>query len=523
MVINWNSTHSAGDIERPLIPAAEYVRMSTEHQQYSTDNQSVVIRQYAERHGYTIVRTYADEGKSGLTIAGRPGLRQIIDDAESGNADFAAVLVYDVSRFGRFQDADEAASYELRLRHAGVIVQYCADQFDNDGSIPSSLIKTVKRVMAGAYSHDLSIKVFAGQANLIRLGYRQGGAAGYGLRRVLIDRTGQQKGTLDRGQQKSIATDRVVLASGPDEEVEIVRAIYRRFVQNGQNEQEIADWLNSVGKLTDLNRPWTRGTVHQILINEKYAGHNVWARTSFKLKQRHVANDPREWIRADNAFPAIVDQNIFDEAQAIISARTVRLSDEELLQKLSEILQHTGVLSGIIIDEYDDAPSSSAYRTRFGSLLRAYALVGFAPDRDYRYLEINRELRSRFPAVLQKLMLGVEACGGQIRRDARSDLLTINSEFTVSVVIARCISTSGGAPRWKLRLDTDLHPDITVAVRMNTDNVAIRDYYVLPRLDLGDAVLRLCEWNGLSLDAYRFDELDTFFNLCRRRDLRRIA
>src|SRR5215472_4126802 len=89
-----------------LIRAAEYVRMSTEHQQYSTENQSKIIRQYAEQRGMTIIRTYADAGKSGLRIDGRDALKQLIQDVETGNADFSVILVYDVSRWGRFQDAD---------------------------------------------------------------------------------------------------------------------------------------------------------------------------------------------------------------------------------------------------------------------------------------------------------------------------------------------------------------------------------------------------------------------------------
>jgi DNA invertase Pin-like site-specific DNA recombinase len=207
MVIKWNQPAGEDEAAPLKVPAAEYVRMSTEHQQYSTDNQTVAIREYAKKHGYEIIRTYADEGKSGLNLSGRPGLQQILKDVEAGDASFAAVLVYDVSRFGRFQDADEAASYELRLRKAGIVVQYCIDQFDNDGSVQSSIIKNVKRVMAGAYSHDLSIKVFAGQAHLIRLGYRQGGAAGFGLRRMLVDQSGHPKGELLRG---SIRASRLI-------------------------------------------------------------------------------------------------------------------------------------------------------------------------------------------------------------------------------------------------------------------------------------------------------------------------
>ena len=171
--------------KRPAtVRAAQYVRMSTEHQQYSTENQADAIRQYAEQRGIEIVRTYADEGKSGLRIDGRDALKQLIEDVESGTADFNVILVYDVSRWGRFQDADESAYYEYICKRAGIAVQYCAEQFENDGSPVSTIVKGVKRAMAGEYSRELSAKVFAGQCRLIELGYRQGGAAGYGLRRM---------------------------------------------------------------------------------------------------------------------------------------------------------------------------------------------------------------------------------------------------------------------------------------------------------------------------------------------------
>ena len=68
--------------------AAEYVRMSTEHQQYSTENQGDKIREYAARRGIEIVKTYADEGKSGLNIGGRLALQQLIKDVEAGPVDF---------------------------------------------------------------------------------------------------------------------------------------------------------------------------------------------------------------------------------------------------------------------------------------------------------------------------------------------------------------------------------------------------------------------------------------------------
>jgi DNA invertase Pin-like site-specific DNA recombinase len=231
MVINWDHADSSKDAAGALVRAAQYVRMSTEHQKYSTDNQSAVIRLYAAKRGFEIVRTYADEGKSGLKLAGRDALKQLLSDIENRDADYAAVLVYDVSRWGRFQDPDEAAAIELMCKRAGIQVHYCAEQFENDGSIGSSIIKTVKRAMAGEYSRELSVKVFAGQSHLIRLGYRQGGPAGFGLRRLLVDEDGVPKGELGRGEHKSITTDRVILVPGPTEEFATVREVYRRFVR----------------------------------------------------------------------------------------------------------------------------------------------------------------------------------------------------------------------------------------------------------------------------------------------------
>ncbi len=132
--------------------------MSTEHQHYSTKNQSEAISRYAEAHRMEIVSSYADLGKSGLSLQRRDGLRQLLADVESGAAEYSAILVYDVSRWGRFQDADESAYYEYRCKRAQIVVHYCAESFANDGSVSSALLKTIKRTMAGEYSRELSTR-----------------------------------------------------------------------------------------------------------------------------------------------------------------------------------------------------------------------------------------------------------------------------------------------------------------------------------------------------------------------------
>jgi DNA invertase Pin-like site-specific DNA recombinase len=511
-------------VESPtLLRAVEYVRMSTEHQQYSTENQSDKIREYAARRGIEIVRTYADAGKSGLRIDGRASLQQLIKDVESGSADFTIILVYDVSRWGRFQDADESAYYEYRCRRAGIQVAYCAEQFENDGSPVSTIVKGVKRAMAGEYSRELSAKVFAGQCRLIELGFRQGGPAGFGLRRVLIDQNGSIKAELNRGEHKSLQTDRVILMPGPEDEVRTVNLMYRWFIDDGLVESEIAGCLNEMAVRTDLDREWTRATVHQVLTNEKYIGNNVYNRISFKLKKLRVENTPDMWIKKEGAFESIVPPDVFYTAQGIVRARAYRYTNEELIERLRCLYQNRGFLSGLIIDETEGMPATSIYTHRFGSLIRAYQIVGFTPDRDYRYLETNKFLRRFHPEIVNQTESQIASLGGIVRRDPATDLLRVNDEFSISLVLARCQIPESGHHHWKVRFDTSLAPDITVAVRLDQTNQAALDYYLLPRLDFGQPRINLAERNPIEFESYRFDSLDYLYGMAERTRLRRAA
>ncbi len=514
--------HEAGDTTRDetaevkRVPVAQYIRMSTEHQQYSTENQADIIREYAEKRGFDIVATYSDEGKSGLRIEGRNSLQRLIDDVQAGGVDFEAVLVYDVSRWGRFQDTDESAYYEYTCKRAGISVHYCAEQFENDGSPSATIIKSVKRAMAGEYSRELSAKVFKGQCNLIQKGYRQGGPAGYGLRRMLIDQAGEPKGLLKRGEHKSLQTDRVILVPGPAQEVEIVQWVYELFTREGRTEREISAMLNERGVASEYGRAWTRGLVHQILINEKYIGHNVYNRASFKLKKKRVKNPPAMWVRAENAFEPIVDPEMFFVARGIIMERNRRYSEEEMLASLRALAQRHTLLSGLLIDETDGMPSSSAYRNRFGSLVRAYHLIGYAPNRDYEYIQINRQLRRMHPELVDRIIRQLESLGTEVVRDEVTDLLFINGEYTASLVLARCKQTPAGSFRWLIRLDQGLSPDITIAARMGASNEEPNDFYLLPHIDITLPRLLLAESNGASLDTYRFETLDYFVQLAVR-------
>src|SRR6202790_1139967 len=273
-----------------LTPAAQYLRMSTDEQKLSFSYQAATIERYARKHGFMVSTTYEDSGKSGLTLKRRKGLTQLLQDVVSGRNTFRTVLVYDVSRWGRFQDTDESAHYEFICKQAGIKVDYCAEQFDNDGTMMSSILKNLKRVMAAEYSRELSAKVHAGASRFARMGFKLGGQVGYGLRRQLVNEKLQTKAVLKNGDRKYLVTDHVRLLPGTADEAAIVRWIFEQFLRQ-KSETALARELNRMAVPTSTGRPWNRALIGRLLRNENYIG--TW----------YITDGPTSCERGANTIP----------------------------------------------------------------------------------------------------------------------------------------------------------------------------------------------------------------------------
>jgi DNA invertase Pin-like site-specific DNA recombinase len=495
--------------------AAMYVRMSTEHQQYSTENQADVIQKYAIQRHLVIVKRFVDYGRSGLTLTGRLALRELLEEVQSGAADFEAILVYDVSRWGRFQDSDESAYYEYRCKRAHVQVHYCAEQFENDGSPASALLKTIKRSMAAEYSRELSVKVFAGQSRLTELGFRQGGLAGYGLRRQLVGLDGVVKQVLAKGERKSIQNERVILVPGPEEEVKVVRMIFDLYTVEGMGFKRIAGFLNKQGLQPGGRRRWTTDAIHTLLTNPKYVGANVYNRTSFKLSKKVVRNPQSMWVRRDDAFQAIVPLEQFTHAQSLMRSRSRYPNDEELLEDLRQLWRRAGRLSGDLINKEKGISSATAFLNHFGTLNKAYSLIGYRPDLKNKYdASIARHKMTRrnlFDDTRAKL----QSSGASIDECGPAGLLLINGQVTVRPRLCYCRNTPTGGYRWTVRPEP-VRCDVTIAIRLRPGNREILDYFVIPDSDRPVKSFDLFTENRCDVDVHRFDTLDSFTNLLRR-------
>lgn len=366
--------------------AVQYLRMSTENQRYSLENQRRRIADYAAKHGYEIIDTYADVGQSGLTLKERRQLNRLLCDVTNPERQFSTILVLDVSRWGRFQDPDQHAAYEFLCRDLGAQVEYVCEVFENDGSVASSLLKHMKRVMAAEFSRDLSAKVTYAHLRGAARGELQGGPVGLGLRRLLVDANGRPKQELAEGERKALADDRVVVVRGPIKEQRIIQHIFKLFLK-GTSQCAIARHLNHIGAPSTRGSPWSPAKVKSVLTCELYTGTYVFNRGSSRLKTPRVENPPSLWVRVP-MLEGIVTRDTFEEAQRRLAAPRGAgnsYSTERMIAGARRLLKQRGRLSANIINACPSVPNASTYAAKFGSLEKLYAVVGYKPPPRRRF------------------------------------------------------------------------------------------------------------------------------------------
>jgi len=474
--IRQNTTKTTIMQSPALVPAAQYVRMSTEDQQYSIANQESVIADYARKCGFEVISTYADPGRSGISIRSRKGLRQLLSDVINGKAQFRAILVYDVSRWGRFQDIDESAHYEFLCRSARIPVHYCAEQFSNDGSIFSSIMKTLKRTMAAEYSRELGVKVLSGQQRIARLGFRPVGMAGFGLRRMMVSPDGRRKIVLQNGERKAVHTDRTILVPGPRSEVESVRTMFH-LAALGKATKEIAKELNRRQMTGPGGRRWGRNGIYRTLTNNAYAGWNTYGKTSQKLGEVSRRVKKEHWIAQPDAFVPIINQSLFDQVQWQLRKCGKRppKSGADLIRRMKKILSRHGVLTHRLVGQ--------RYYSRFGSLMKAYELAGYQPrpgvlkrnetEMKMRHLRegLYAELKTMFPDRIRFLCFPCQKIGPIVEVDSCSRL---------GVHLCRTVFKRSRELGWLLPL-RKCHKHLPALVcTVDPSHSRLLEFYVLP-------------------------------------------
>lgn len=480
--------------------AAVYVRMSTENQKYSITNQLNAITQYALLHDIEIAKVYEDAAKSGLTLKGRAALNRLFEDVTRPERDFDQILVYDVSRWGRFQDTDESAHYEFQCRQHGVRVVYCEEQFANDGSPLDGFWKNMKRAMAADFSREYSEKVIRTLCVMARRGYFTGGHTIYGLERVAVDEMGTARGKLAPGHRKSVRSDHVVLQPGAKDEVRMVRKVFRLYADKGWSPRRIAEYLNKSKVPSLRHRHWHPATIRTMLMNEKYIGVAHFNHTTRKLRTPVEVNDASKWIRTPGAYKPLISRALFARAQAMRKKRARKRDTEWMLDKLRRFARAQTP------EERQKAraamSSRNAYAHRFGSMRSAFDTIGVSNPPSYHVFELGNRRFQRRRALLEELTDRVARCGGQMVVDKTMHEMTVNDRLQGRFELVWSYETAGGQPRWRTRFWELRKARFFLLGRVLRDADVPVDYYLIPACEIGRGSWRSGVENG-ELDIYR--------------------
>ena len=302
-----------------------YTRVSTSMQVegYSLDAQKEKLRKYAEYQEMSIVGEYSDEGKSGKSVEGRPQFKQMLSDIEKGKDDVDYVLVFKLSRFGR--NAADVLSSLQKMQDYGVNLICVEDEIDSSKDAGKLMISVLSAV-AEIERENILVQTMEGRRQKARQGRWNGGFAPYGYQLV---------------------NGELIIA---EDEAEIIRIIYDKFVNTTMGMAAIAAFLNNSGykkKLRQNNtiEGFSTSFVKGVLDNPIYCGKLAFGRRKNEkipgTKNEYHIVKQKDYLLSDGIHEAIISEEMWNHAHR-------KRQETGVLQVKTHSLEHEHILSGII-------------------------------------------------------------------------------------------------------------------------------------------------------------------------------
>lgn len=298
-----------------LVPAAGYIRMSTDRQEDSPERQRVEINSLAKREGYRIVCWYEDHGKTGTKSANRPQFQKLLVDASRG--EFKAVLVHEASRLSRESLFDVVGHWKT-LSTAGVHIVTTRRgriDFSDIGSVLTAIID-----VHGA--RDESIKLADRTTGGVRLAIERGqklGVTPFGFDREVYDENNQLVKTVSFRQafRKSLSWRTKLVPSSDVEAVEAVRFMFAK-VAEGWSTIQVTKHFNATGLKPRHAEFWHSTNIKSMLTNRAYCGDITVGRRKSKAQFSKITPEP--YVKHDQ-HEGLVSRELFDKVQMLMASR----------------------------------------------------------------------------------------------------------------------------------------------------------------------------------------------------------
>lgn len=287
---------------------------------YSLEAQKERLIKFAEFQDMEVVREYCDAGKSGKSITGRPEFQRMLQDVSEERDGVAFILVFKLSRFGR-NAADVLNSLQF-IQDYGVNLICVEDGIDSSKD-SGKLTITVLSAVAEIERENILVQTMEGRKQKAREGKWNGGQAPFGY-------------DLDSKNSTLVVNE---------EEAEIVRIIYDKFVHTDMGADAICNYLNQRGYTKKKVRGYelnyfARGLIMKILDNPVYTGKNITEKVKgTRDEYRRVKTD--DYLLADGLHEAIVDEETWEAARKKRKRTGVKWNK-------THSLEHEHILSGLL-------------------------------------------------------------------------------------------------------------------------------------------------------------------------------
>jgi len=274
-------------------------------QEASLEDQRKAIRQYAADNNFSLVREFCDDAISGKTAEDRPSFQSVVDFARTNKNEPYTLLVYDVTRFGRFENPKEATYWEVELEKNNMSVHYVTEGFNNDGSLGSYITKVVKDAEASEYIKKLSKTTSRGIRSAAERGYWTRALAPYGYSRAVVEpSTNSIEHVLKKDEANAIKGKRIKLVRGSETEIEILREIFHMYADREQGLSSITNYLNHNHIPTPSGKGhWHKAGVRNILRNQTYLGMTV------------LYEGSGDEVVVEGTHERLIDESTFNRAQ----------------------------------------------------------------------------------------------------------------------------------------------------------------------------------------------------------------
>ena len=485
------------------IKAAAYYRYSADiGQENSVEIQQENIHAFAKKHGIEIIAEYADHGKSGLTVEGRPQFQELMMRVQTDRS-FSLILVYDPSRWSRAQDTDISAYYESICKQNGkqvIFVTHGDYEPNQSQSLIGQLRTQIDRYQAAEYSRVLSAKTKDGAVKVAKQGYRPGGAPPYGMQRAMLDERKIRVQVLNPGQRKGLQNGRTILEPGDPSEIAIINEIFHLFVEQEYSEKQIAGHLNQRGVPSPGGRIWSPGRINHILSDEQYIGSVVYNKTSGLLKESSKRNPVEEWIVTPDSYDSIVPIELFDRARTRLLSRKRQFSHEEITTIMRSVYEKYGLVTSSLIRFTEQKLTRGRIQSQFGSIPEAFQSL---------YPDIVEDVKNR---------VFIEIANEARNVITYDSFLVVDEAFTVRIEPAMPMPQGYGY-QWFFRQDMRSVVDITLGVPLSDEpEPAILGYFPLPRMMAREEIFCLSDLSRTSMEMYGYVGLDFIRELIRLRN-----